>query len=272
MENLIQLTIRQEDNRMVIVGVITSKLPLFEKDDQGYLATIRFNARGTTFSMMQDSPINYSKEVDLSYGAQVNDLLTSKIWCSYKENTLNETGGMLSVRLNQLFKDESGYRYIVCGAWKDTADIFKEVKDDFYAGGKSFFLEGKFNNLSDVSLEKTIIDIEEKQSVNHVLFEPLWGNNNSIHGKYRLFSDLRLDLLNDVSIAQKSVIEGKNINDLPISTEVHNIMSISRMNKDFIRFMNMMESTRFNIEAHQYLLSELDVADKNKITEKLIKN
>jgi hypothetical protein len=185
---------KSEPHAIGFVGVITADTEIFKETDMLYqVCAIKNNE---SFHAMFDTQNPIKPIEKFSFGEYdlenvencgFTHLFRTDIWASYSDDCSDQTGGYIFVRKAQNFKGEKNHRYIICGAWKDTAD-FNQGKD-------ILFYQGNIENDKVILSPSTPSHNAQGDNLANALKLPLWGTQET---PYRMNSDLHINILNEL--------------------------------------------------------------------------
>lgn len=185
------------NNKMGVVGLLSTETPLPLTCEMRHIASIHVACDALTLAFHQD--INPQPMADKfgdslsSTEHNINGLLIYSEWERISSTTPDTAAGQLFIRQAQTFKDETGYRYIIAGAWDDSDTILSRALQ----GGLSLFAKGGGRSLNEISLktETHVSDLCEGNNLGQALLQPIWRKDNNT---FALTSDLYLPVMKAV--------------------------------------------------------------------------
>lgn len=185
------------NNKMGIVGLLSTETPLPLACEMRHIASIQMTSDALTLALHQDispDPMNDKFGSQLNSAEHnINGLLIYSEWERITSTTPDTAAGQLFIRQAQTFKDETGYRYIIAGAWDDSDAILSRALH----GGLSLFAEGVGSSLNEITLktETHVSDLCQGNNLGQALLQPIWRKGNDT---FALTSDLYLPVMKAV--------------------------------------------------------------------------
>lgn len=185
------------NNKMGVVGLLSTETPLPLSCEMRHIASIHVARDALTLAFHQDinpDPMNDKFGSPLNSAEHnINGLLIYSEWERITSTKPDTAAGQLFIRQAQSFKDETGYRYIIAGAWDDSDTILSRALQ----GGLSLFAEGVGGSLNEIVLkaETHISDLCQGNNLGQALLQPIWRKGNDT---FALTSDLYLPVMKAV--------------------------------------------------------------------------